>query len=161
MDLRPPLSAFPPRLFDTEHIAHVVEPAGPADDPHGGSYRSPGEIVAAVGAMNDLYPFAKGGENDGVLAHNVAASNALNPNLRDAALSNHSVAPIDPNLPKVSVECPGDNLPELDGCTAWRVFLEPMVGFHYLYVATVSEQPRRFAHHFEHNIDTDAHVGRN
>jgi hypothetical protein len=155
------MTDFRPPLFDTEHIAHVVEAPGPADDPSGGAYRSSGEIVAAVGAMNDLYPFAKGGENDGMLAHDVATSNALDPNLRHCTLSDHSAPPIDPNLPEVSAEGPGDNLPELNGRTAWRVFLEPMVGFHYLYVATVSEQPRRFGHHFEHNIDTDAHVGRN
>ena len=44
---------------------------------------------------------------------------------------------------------------------AWRVFLEPVVGFNYLHVVAVSEKPCRLSRLFEQNIDTNAHVRRN
>src|SRR5512133_1358763 len=80
------------RLFQTQHILHVVDAGLLGGDPLGGTDRTTGKHVARHGAVRDLDPLALADEVDGMLADDVAAANRLHADLFLGALAADALA---------------------------------------------------------------------
>lgn len=62
------------RLFQAKDILHIVEAGTGGRQKFHRTQRAPGEGVAAGSLVGEFHPFAVNRENDGVVAHHVAAA---------------------------------------------------------------------------------------
>src|SRR5260221_11267986 len=84
-------ASHPINSTQVEDVGHVVEAGGFAGEEPGGAHRALGVGGAAGGAVGDLEALARAGEEDGVVAHHVAAPRHGEPDAAAPALAGAAV----------------------------------------------------------------------
>src|SRR5690606_30890595 len=80
--------------FQSEHVLHIVNAGRFSDGPSGGAQGAFGENGAAAGFVGEFDPFAVAGENDGVIADDVAAPEGVHADFGLRAFADETVASV-------------------------------------------------------------------
>src|SRR5512139_388853 len=124
--------------LQSEHVLHVVEPRLPAGDPESRPEGSAGKGVPARCLVGDLDALTKPSEEDCMLADNVPGTDCLYPDLPLVPLADEPLSRVNGHIVEVPPERIGDDLRHLEGRTARRIFLEPVVGLDDLDIIVVA-----------------------
>src|SRR5580704_13204693 len=82
------------KLFQAEHVLHVVEAGLLFDEPLRGAKSAIGERLAARGFVRQFEALTVGGEDDGVVADDIAAANRVNADLRRSSFADKALAAV-------------------------------------------------------------------
>src|SRR5579859_4352564 len=89
-----------PLSLQPQYILHVVKAGLLLHEPLGGAEGAVGESVAAGGFVREFHPFATVGEDDGVVAHDIAAADGVNADLGAGAFAHDALAAVAEGLLK-------------------------------------------------------------
>ena len=116
--------------------------------------------LAAAGAVRDLDAFSGAGEQDRVVADDVAAADRRKADRPRPALAGVTFARVDREFRQRPPERAGDDLAHLQRGARWGIDLVAMVCLDDLDVVALIEHACRHFHQLEGRVDADAHVRR-
>ena len=111
-------------LFEPQHILHVVETGLLLYDPQSRAERTVGEGIAARSLVRQFHPFPVRGENDRVIAHDIATAYRMHANLFARAFADDAFATVAGYRGELLVTNVSENFCQRFGCAAGRVLFQ-------------------------------------
>ena len=145
--------------FEPKNALHGVESGFLAENPLGSAKGAVGESVSAAGFVGEFEAFSGSGEQDGVVADNIAAAQRVQADFTFGSGSDHSLAPVPQGLAQWEIAGLGKDVHEGCGGAAGGVLFVMVMHFDNFEVEAVSQDFRRFASEPKKGVDASGVVG--
>lgn len=140
-------------------MLHGVESGFLAENPLGGAEGAVGKSVSAAGFVGEFEAFSGGGEQDGVIADDVAAAQGVQANFIFGSGADDSLASVPQGFVRREIAGLGEDVRKGCGGAAGGVLFVVVVHFDDFEVEVVSQDFRRFACEPEKGVDAGGIVG--
>ena len=138
----------------------MVEAGGASGDPGGGAQGADGEGVARGGPVGQFQAFAVGGEEDGVVADDVAAADGMEADFLFGAFADEAGAAVHGDVGQGPAVAGGGGFAEVQRGAGGGVFLAAVVALgDFAVVAAAAEGAGGLLDQRIQQVDADAHVG--
>lgn len=145
--------------FKSENVLHGVEAGFLAKNPLGGAEGAVGKSVSAAGFVGEFEAFSGSGEQDGVVADNVAAAQGMHADFVFGSGADDSLAAMFQGFVRREIAGLGEDVCESCGGAAGGILFVMVVHFDDFEVEGVSQDFRRFASKPEKGVDAGGVVG--
>jgi hypothetical protein len=146
------------RRFQTEHILHVVETGSAALQPLGSADGSSGEGISAGCFVGELDPLPNIGKDDGVISHDVSASECVDADLFRRASADVAHAAMPTVGIVIEATDVSQNLDQGAGGATRRIFFEPVVHLDDLQIKRITEELSGFPREPEEGVHSDTEI---
>ena len=126
-------------LLQSEDVLHVVDTGGTAGDPGGSAQGTVGEGVTVAGLVGEFDAFAIGGEDDGMVADDVSATDGMDADLGSSAFAGDALAAVAEGFSELDLADLAEDLQKGGGCTAGGILLEAVMHLDDLQIESGSE----------------------
>lgn len=140
-------------------MLHGVEAGFLAKNPLSGAEGAVGESISAAGFVGKFEAFSGGGEQDGVIADNIAAAQGVKADFIFGSGADDSLAAVFQGVVRREIAGLGEDVCESCGGAAGGVLFVVVVHFDDFEVEVVSQDFRRFASEPEKGVDAGGVVG--
>mmetsp|Transcript_6334 Transcript_6334/g.25725 ORF Transcript_6334/g.25725 Transcript_6334/m.25725 type:complete len:413 (-) Transcript_6334:1763-3001(-) len=147
-------------VLEAQHVVHAEQAGGLAGQEARRAQAALGIDAAAAGLVADLDALAGAGEQHGVVANDVAAAHGGEADGGRVARAGDALAAVDGAGLQVTAQRIGDDLAHLQRGAAGRVDFVAVMGLDDLDVEAFVHRPCREVEQLEHDVDADAHIGR-
>ena len=145
--------------LESEDVLHGVKPGFLAENPLGGAKGAVGKGVSAAGFMGKFKAFSGSGEQNGVIADDVAAAQGMQSDFVFGSGSDDSFAPVPQGVFQRKIAGLSKDLRKSCGGAAGGVLFVMVVRFDDFKVEAVSQNFHRFASEPEKGVDAGGVVG--
>lgn len=146
-------------IVEAENVLHGVEAGFLAENPLGGAEGAVGESVSAAGFVGEFEAFSGSGEQDGVIADDVAAAQGMHADFIFGSGADDSLAAVFQGVVWREIAGLGEDVCEGCGSAAGGVLFVMVVHFDDFEVEAVSQDFRCFAGEPEKGVDAGGVVG--
>lgn len=140
-------------------MLHGVEAGVLAENPLGGAEGAVGESIPVAGFVGEFEAFSGSGEQDGVIANDVASAQGMQADFIFGSGADDSLASVPQGFVRREIAGLGEDVGEGCGGAAGGVLFVVVVHFDDFEVKVVSQDFRRFACEPEKGVDAGGVVG--